>query len=127
MDEALEMLIVRHLKCLSVNFLSYLENSAACLMEVSMFRALTRYMTGVSRAFGRKRDEGDGGESLGPLIQFDRNACQWRTVGRMLHVMRAAGLFNVQHLVSEWLANVFSTPHMRMTIKTDQDDILGIA
>lgn len=87
-DEALEMFIVRHLKSLSFNFLGHLENSAAWLMQVSMFRALTRYMTGASRCSGREMEEGDGGEELGPLIEFDRNACQWRTASRMLHLMR---------------------------------------
>ena len=53
-DEALEMLIVRHLKSISVNFINHLENEGSWLMEVSLMRALTRYVTGASRAFGRK-------------------------------------------------------------------------
>lgn len=106
-DEALEMLIVRHLKSLSVNFLGHLEHSAGWLMQVSMFRALTRYMTGASRAFGRKREECDGGENLGPLSQYDRTARQWKTVSRMIHVMRDAGFLNASHRGAEWLTNIF--------------------
>lgn len=69
MDEALEMLIVRHLKSLSTNFLAHLENSASWLMEVSKFRAICRYVTGASRAFGRRGFQDDGGEVPGPLVQ----------------------------------------------------------
>lgn len=125
-DEALEMLIVRHLKTLSFNFLAHLENSSAWLMEVSMFRSLVRYMTGASRSFGRKREEADGGESLGPIAEFDRNACQWKTVARMLHVMREVGFLSVSHRGAEWLTNVFSAPPKRMNIKTDQDSLLNV-
>ncbi|CAN8065401.1 unnamed protein product [Agarophyton chilense] len=100
-DEALEMLIVRHLTRLSVNFLGHLEKSAAELMEVSIFRQMIRYMTGASRNLGlkgREREANDCGEIQTPLSQYDRNSCQWRTVSRMLHVMREVGFFSTTHL-----------------------------
>lgn len=126
-DEGLEMLIVRHLKGLSVNFLGHLEDSTAWLLQVSKFRAFCRYMTGASRAFGSRRLTDDEGEAPGPIGQFDRNACQWRTVARMLHVMRGAGFLNVSHRGCEWLCNVFSSPPVRMNISKDQDMLLNIA
>ncbi|PXF41198.1 hypothetical protein BWQ96_09092 [Gracilariopsis chorda] len=120
------MLIVRHLKSLSVNFLGHVENSAAWLMQVSMFRAFTRFMTGACRSYGRTRDEGDGGEPLGPLVLYDRNACQWKTVARMIHVMREAGFLSASHRGEEWLTNLFCAPPKRMAIRRDQDNILSI-
>ncbi|PXF44647.1 hypothetical protein BWQ96_05589 [Gracilariopsis chorda] len=126
-DEALEMLIVRHLKSLSVNFLAHLENSASWLMEVSMFRALIRFMTGASRALHRTRQDNDAGEIAAVSRQYDRNACQWRTVSRMVHVMREAGFLSVAHRGSEWLTNVFSNPPRRMTVLKDQDSLLSVS
>lgn len=70
MDESLEMLAVRHLKSLSVNFLGHLQNESAWLQQVSMFRALSRYWTVASRAFCRKIILDDGGEQGGPLSHF---------------------------------------------------------
>ena len=96
-DEALKMLIVRHLKSLSVNFINHLENAGSCLMEVSLMRALTRYVTGASRAFGRKMECSDGGELPRPLQYFHSIAGQWKTVARMLHVMREADFLSIGH------------------------------
>lgn len=104
------MLIVRHLKGLSVNLLKHLENSACWLMEVSMFRILARHVTGASRAHGRTRVTGDGGEEPGPLDYYDRDAVQWRTVARMLNFTRESGFLDVSHRYSEWLTHVFSRP-----------------
>ena len=126
-DEALEMLIVRHLKGLSVNFINHLENAASWLMELSLVRALTRYVTGASRAFGRKREIVDGGELPGPLGQFDRNARQWTTVARMIHIMREGGFLSIRHRGAERLTNVFSKPPKMMNIMKDQEVILNIA
>lgn len=127
MDEALEMLAVRHLKSLSTNFLGHLENASSWLQQVSMFRALSRYFTGASRSFGRKRVLEDGGEREGPLAQYDRNAIQWRTVSRMVHVMREKGFLNVSHKGSEWLTNVFSCLPRRMNIAEDQKRLLQVS
>lgn len=63
-------------------------------MQISMFRALTSYRTGSFTAFGSTREEGEGSENLGPLRQYDRTACQWRMVSRMVHVMRDAEFLN---------------------------------
>lgn len=126
LDESLEMMIVRHLKGLNVNFISHLENSAAWLLEVSMLRSLARLFTGASRAYGRKRLQDDTGEQLGPLNQFDRNTIQWKTVSRMLHMMREVGFLNYQHRGAEWLTNVFSSPPQRLNIKQEQEKLLQI-
>ena len=123
----LEMLAVRHLKSVSVNFINHLQNSASCLLPVSVSRALIRYATGASRAFDRRRDPGDGGELPGPLSQFDRNSCQWRTVARMLHIMRESNFLSVSHRGAERLTNVFTVPTRIMNIKKDQDEILAAA
>ena len=116
-DEMLEMLGVRHLKILSVNFINHLQNAASCLLPVSISRALIRYATGASRAFGRRRDPGDRGELPGRFSQFDRNACQWRIVARMLHIMREPNFLSMSHRGAERLTNVFTVPSRMMNIK----------
>ena len=121
--ELLEMLAVRHLKSLSVNFINHLQNAAAWLLPVSMSRALIRYTNGASRSFGRKGDPGDGGELPGPLSKYDRNACQWKAVARMVHIMRECLFLNIVHRGSEQLTNVFSTPPKVMNIKKYQEEI----
>ena len=69
-DESLEMLSARHLKSLSVDFLGHLQNSAAWPMQVSMFRAPSRYMTVAVRAIRRRRENADGGGRAGPLEEI---------------------------------------------------------
>ena len=125
-DEALEMLIVRHLKSLSFNFIAHLENAAAWLMQVSRFRSLCRRISGASRAYGRFRGADDAGADAGPLHVYDRNAPHSRSVGAMLRLMRERGFLNSNHRGSEWLTNVFSSPPMRMNIMQDQRKLLNI-
>ena len=126
LDEALEMLIVRYLKGLSVNLLQHLENSTAWLIPVSPCRSLCRYVTGASRSIGSKRANTDGGEGTGPLNEYDLNACQWKTVARMLHLMRECGFLNLEHRGSEWFTNVFAVPKRRMTLANDRKRLLDI-
>ena len=89
------MFIVRHLKSLSVDFINHLENAVSWLMEASLMRDVTRYVTGTSRGIGGKRECADGGELPGPLRQFDRNARQCTTTALMLHIMREARFFSI--------------------------------
>lgn len=88
------MLIVRHLKVLSVNLLQHLQNSATWLMPVSLCCSLCRYVASGSRSIGSKRATIDGGEGTVPLNEYDRDTCQWKTVARMLHLMRECGFLN---------------------------------
>ena len=113
----LETLAVRLLKSLSVNSINHLQNAVSWLLPMSMSRALIRYATGASRAFGRRQDPGDRGELPGPLSQFDRNPCQWRTVACMLHILREWNLLSISHRGAERLTNVFTVPPRLMNIK----------
>ena len=79
-------------------------------------RARRRYVTGASRAFGRKREIADEGELPGALGQIDRNARQWKTVARMIHFMLEAGFLSIRHRGAERLTNVFCTPPKMMNI-----------
>lgn len=119
------MLIVRHLKSLSVSLLSHLEKTAAWLM-VSIFQSLARRVTGASRAYGRFRGANDAGENSGALRFYDRNVPQSRSVGAMLSIMRQRGFLDVQHRGSEWIKNVFCHPPRRMAKIEYQDLLLHI-
>lgn len=111
------MIIVSHLKALCVNLLSHLDIAAAWLMQVSMLTVIARYCTGASQAYGRKRITEDGGEEYGPMSTFDPNKVKWRTITRMLHVIREPGFLGFEHRGAEWVMNVFSSPYRRMNIK----------
>ncbi|PXF43749.1 hypothetical protein BWQ96_06481 [Gracilariopsis chorda] len=126
-DEALEMLIARNLKSLSATFLAHLESSTARLMDVSMFRALRRYVRGAFRSYDRRREANDDVENMGTLTEFVRNAGRLKTVARMVHTMREAGFLKVSHRGSEWILNVFALPPRRMNNKLDQETLLCIA
>lgn len=126
MDEAFEMLIVKHLKSLSVNLLTHLEKSAAWLMKVSQFRSLARRVRGASRAYGRFRGADDVGESSGPLRFYDRNVPQSRTVEAMLGLMKEWQFLGEERRGAEWPTNVLSDPPKRMAITSDQKLLLDI-
>lgn len=55
--EALEILIVRHLKSLRLSLPTHLENAAALLMEFSRFRFLCRRTSGTPRVYGEREDQ----------------------------------------------------------------------
>lgn len=61
------------------------------------------------------------------MQDFEKLACQWRTVSRMLRIMRDARFLGVEHRGSEWLTNVFSSPPKLTNIRKDQDSLLSIA
>lgn len=86
-DEALEKQIFRHLKSLSRTLLTHLENSAACLMELFLFRSLARYVIGASCAFARITGTQEYGEETNLLYFYDRTLFQQRIVDRMLNSM----------------------------------------
>lgn len=126
MDEALEMVIVRHRKSSDITLIHHLENAYAWLGEVLKFRSLSRFFTGASRACVVFRDADESCERNGPLDNYDRYSVQWKTVQNILEKKCDFGFLSQQHRNAELLMNIFSVPNKRIDEWKAQRRLLDI-
>lgn len=110
LDEALETLIIRHVKGLKNLMLPYLESCGAWLLLVCGARMLIRTVTAAPRAYRRFPNDDHGGTqgTASPGQGYDRNAVQSSKVRAIVELMRQNGFISLEHHQSEKLQNVFS-------------------
>lgn len=126
LDEALEMLIIRHVKGLNTIMLPFLESYKAWLLAVCKARNIARTVTAASRSFGRIRNDE---HSLAPgllLGGYDCSAVQCSSVRSMVELMRSKGFLSLEHRQSEMLRNAFSEGQEELPNMDVQKRILEI-
>ncbi|CAN8065686.1 unnamed protein product [Agarophyton chilense] len=96
LDEALEMLIVRHLKNLSLTLRNHLENYASWLLQVLRFCNEARYVTGATQTHGRFTNSDEVGEEDRLVHVYHRNSVQRRSVLARVELMRALRFMSLE-------------------------------